>query len=404
MERKNQSESLIHPAQQRRNQVQVALFILALMAPSVGYFLDINDYQMLAENRRPAERPNWPAERKTLRAFPAAFEKHFDDHFGFRSYLIGREKRLEWLSRRSEVDVQIGSADWLFQGSANGIADQFCVRPADVVLESWVAFNLGSQERLARQGVEFHWVIAPNKHTIHPEHMPPVVQEKIAPCETARVADAFSRSGLSLLDLRQTLRSHRGEQTLFHRTDTHWNQLGAAYGVREIINRLRGNHPGMPPFSLDDYSVLIEEEPFQGNLASRLRVYGDLYTEPFLRLSPRRDVTAKMPASADPLDLRMHARKEPLVEFSTGRVELPTAVVFHDSFGFATMELLTEHFESIRFVNFLGRIDYEMLEENPPDIVISLVVEAQLLAQLNADGSPEEGLDDLALKIAAHRR
>ena len=109
MERRNQSESLIHPAQQRRNQVQFALFILALMAPSVGYFLDINDYQMLAENRRLAERPDWPAERKTRRAFPAAFEKHFDDHFGFRSYLIGREKRLEWLSRRSEVDVQIGA-------------------------------------------------------------------------------------------------------------------------------------------------------------------------------------------------------------------------------------------------------------------------------------------------------
>jgi len=403
MERESQSQSPIHPERRRRNGIKVALFVLALLTPSVGYFFDINDYQMLAENRRLAERPGWPTEREALRAFPVAFEKHFDDHFGFRSYLIGREKRLEWLGRRNEVDVQIGSGDWLFQGSANGIADQFCVRPADVVLEAWVALSLGRHERLAGQGVEFHWVIAPNKHTIYPEHMPAAARQEIAPCETERIADAFGRNGLSLLDLRQTLQSHRGEQALFHRTDSHWNQLGAAHGVREIIERLRGSHPAMPPFSLDDYSVLIEEESFQGNLASRLRVFGDLYAEPFLRLSPRRDVAAKMPASADPLDLRMHARKEPLVEFSTGRADLPTAVVFHDSFGFATMELLAEHFESIRFVNSYGLIDYEMLEENPPDIVISLVVELKLLAQPVGDRGPGEGLDHSTPKIASNR-
>ncbi len=51
------------------------------------------------------------------------------------------------------------------------------------------------------------------------------------------------------------------------------------------------------------------------------------------------------------------------------------------------MELLAEPFEPTRFVNFEGWIDYEMLVADPPDIVLSLIVEVRLLATPVADGS-----------------
>jgi hypothetical protein len=54
-------------------------------------------------------------------------------------------------------------------------------------------------------------------------------------------------------------------------------------------------------------------------------------------------------------------------------------------------------------VNSYGLIDYEMLEENPPDIVISLVVEVKLLAQPISARGPGEGLDHSTPKVASHR-
>jgi alginate O-acetyltransferase complex protein AlgJ len=371
-----------------RQRVQNLLFALALTLPAAGYWLDINDYSLLAENRRLAELPVWPSAGDELRAFPRAFERYFDDHFGFRSYLVGREKRLEWLGPRTKVEIQIGQNEWLFQGTRKSIASLSCVEPSEAILDAWLDLNRARTDRLEAQGVGYHWIVAPNKHTVHPEYLPPHIVGHSSSCEARRIATAFSDAGLPFLDLRPILFDQKGEQTLYHQTDTHWNQLGAAYAVSEITQRLRVEFPNTPTFEWSDYEVFIEDEPFEGNLAARLRVYSESYSEPFLRLARQTRAMAEISSTAAPIDLRRHSREDLIVDFSSGQIDSPTAIVFHDSFGFAAMEMLAEHFESVRFVNFHGLIDYAMVEELRPDVVLSLVVESRLLHA----PIPDEGL------------
>lgn len=372
-----------------RNRVQVVLFALVLMMPSLGYLAGVNDEQLLAENRRLADRPSWPTNAEEVQAYPAAFERHFDDHFGFRSFLVGRDKRLEWLGARTQVEIQIGLDGWLFQGFEEDLADRACVEPTDSVLADWVRLQKNRQERLDQMGIEYGWILAPNKHTVHSEYLPEEVRSKVQGCRTERLAGTFRKEALPLIDLRPVLAAKKTNRILYHQTDTHWNQLGAAFGVQEIIDRIRFEFPAVPRFSLGDYEVVVEEDSFEGNLAARLRVYGETYSENFLRLERRQgEGAARLGDAVAPIDLRVHSREDLVVEFATGHADLPTAIVFHDSFGFAAMEMLAEHFESVQFVNFRGLLDYELIEEERPDLVLSLIVELRLLESPAPDGAP----------------
>ena len=362
-----------------RARIEVVLFAVALLLPSIGYWLGWNDFALLAENRRLAERPGWPADVEALRAFPMTFERHFDDHFGFRSFLVGRDKRLAWLGRRTEVEIQVGRDGWLFQGDRQGVVEMTCTRPEDDVLASWLDLGLERQKRFESEGIAFFWAMAPNKHSLYPERLPDFARSSVESCPARDLAARLREAGVPFLDLRERLLAVRKERPLYHATDTHWNQLGAAHGVDALIESVRERFPAVPAFDWSDYDVVTEPEPFEGNLAARLRVYGEHYEEPFVRLVRRTPARARRSSTDAPIDLRVHSREDPVVEFATGREALPTAWVFHDSFGFATMELLAEHFESVRFFNSRGWIDAASFEGPRPDLVIALFVEAHLL-------------------------
>ena len=67
------------------------------------------------------------------------------------------------------------------------------------------------------------------------------------------------------------------------------------------------------------------------------------------------------------------------------------------------MELLAEHFESIRFVTSTGLIDFAMLESDPPDLVISLFLEEQPAVLAAPDESiridDESAMADLPVRV-----
>ena len=386
-----------------RDVVLIGLFAVALALPSAGYFLGLNNYELLAENRRLAELPTWPTERASAGEFPAAFEKYFDDHFGFRSYLVGRDERLKWYGARTQVDIQIGAEDWLFRGTQKSVAGMHCINPIGAILQSWVDLGERRQTRLASKDIAFYWVLAPNKHTIYPDMLPSFAQAELAECNVDRLSSALQAVVPSFLDLRDPLRQARDEKRLYPKTDTHWNEWGAAHGMKRLIEVVRSDFPSVPELSLDDFEVIVEDQPFGGDLAARLGVYGEHYDEEFVRLARKKATVARLSASTQPIDLHVHSRKDRVIEFSTGRAELPSAVVFHDSYGFATMALLAEHFESVRFVNSNGLIDFALLDSNPPDLVISLFLEGKLVSITPGDESLQEAQESEIADVGKRR-
>jgi hypothetical protein len=68
------------------------------------------------ELRELAKRPSTPRNWDELLAFPAAFEKFFDDHFGYRREMVGAFMRLKgaWLGVSPSPLVALGTNGWLY--------------------------------------------------------------------------------------------------------------------------------------------------------------------------------------------------------------------------------------------------------------------------------------------------
>ncbi len=136
--------------------------------------------------------------------------------------------------RLSPKKVVIGKNEWLFLGDkfANNVTrriqgvsqqDLEWIRSTVQRLKLW-------RERFRANGVkEFRVLVGPDKATIYPQNLPDWARPAL-PTRTDSLFDALADNGLDMVvDPRETLTRARKEhpESLYLRTDTHWNDLGA---------------------------------------------------------------------------------------------------------------------------------------------------------------------------------
>ncbi|MEI4262924.1 alginate O-acetyltransferase AlgX-related protein [Roseovarius sp. D0-M9] len=136
--------------------------------------------------------------------------------------------------------VQIGREGYLFLGDEDGevMAKTEGTWPAP----EGHALALAKALATLRRGVEdagaaFTAVIAPNKHSVYPEMLPP---EVTPPPRTVTddLISAAQDAGAPLLDLRPALRRAKDGAQAYLRTDTHWTRAGAAAGYEAMMEHL----------------------------------------------------------------------------------------------------------------------------------------------------------------------
>ena len=101
-----------------------------------------------------------------------------------------------------------------------------------------------------------------------------------------------------VLDLRPSLLAKKSAGLLYHKTDSHWNQLGAFYGDQAIVERLRAHYPQLRQLELTDFSV--ETTAHRGDLL-HMDVLFEGYMEPAPFLRPKQDLRARFVASGEPV-------------------------------------------------------------------------------------------------------
>lgn len=371
--------SELHGKQHRRNLLHGVVFLVILLLPGIGMVFGVDD-RLNAENRNLAKSPEWSWDAKIIRSFPGRFESYFDDHFGFRSWLIRTAKQVEWVYDRTEAGIAIGRDDWLYQGKEADLANSHCVQLRDEELRSWQELGRSRQDWLERSGITFIWSLAPNKHTLYPEYFP---EAAAPPRNPVCGGDLLSRRlgpemGVDFIDLRPVLLEAKATHRVYHRTDTHWNQLGAFFGARAILKRVSARFPQVSEPSLESFEVRKVVDEYGGNLSSLLSIYGLRFPEERYALAPRDGFVARPTEGTPPIDPSWDGHRKKRLVMETGRSELPTAVMVHDSFGYALMPVIAEHFERIVFLHSSGSLDFSAIDAESPDLVIALFVEAKL--------------------------
>lgn len=337
-------EAAIKTRASRSDVLLVAIFLIAITLP-LGAKLVLSDQAVAAlENRRLAKFPKLDWKKKTLEAFPGAFEKYYNDQFGFRDRLIRWHHlvKLRVLGVSPSPKVVLGKEGWMFDRDT---VQYYTASPLSVeALENWRRFLEERQRFVTAKGYPFLLAFAPLPSTIYPEYLPDVIHHEHQDSRLDQlISHLRNHSTIPIADLRESLRAAKESERLYQRTDTHWNELGAFLGYSQIMNVLAVRFPELQPLPRSAFDVRENQTP--GGDIARLMGLGDLFPEQHF-IFARQGGAAAHVAQWYPEDSRIPMG----FCMRTGDTNKPRAIVYHDSFTFESLyPFLAENFSEVWF-------------------------------------------------------
>ncbi len=383
MERSQDSSG---PWATRWRRLPAAAFLLTVLLPPLAGLVGFEGGPRLVEKRQKAQAPSRPETWEQLDSYPERFDAYYKDHFGLRDPLIlGHHWTWRKIFRVSPVPKAVlGKKGWLFLGPP--ATDYQAQRPMDEQdLAAWRNALLGYQDRLSALGIPFVFAVAPNKHTVYPEYLPPSAKAlwRTSPLDQL-LEDLRRNTDIHVVDLRPAILAAKAEgKRVYFRNDTHWTPDGdyAAYrglveGLRDTVGldqaiRERGGDQAFEPLPRSAFTE-----------SDGLRNGGDLSRLMGIRFVPEsyRDLTLTEPQASQ--RFRGPKKKGVRRQFHNGKwqdvFENPTrelrAIMLIDSFGLQLETHMAEHFRRIVYRPGVLLPD-AVLRQEKPDLVIMEMVE-----------------------------
>jgi alginate O-acetyltransferase complex protein AlgJ len=352
------------------NALLVALFVVAICVPLGMNIAGIDGADAEGENRKLNDLPAYDGTIDSIGRFGNQFGKWFEDHFGLRSDLIRWYgiTRYFWMGVSPSSNVMVGRDGWLFYSEDGGLPDYTNNEPlTERELSDWRTMIAREAAWCRARGITYLFTFTPDKHVIYPEQFTPSVKQISPLSRMDQVFTAAADTG-AMLDLRQRLIAARGQERLYHLTDTHWNQRGAYLAYEQIIEALHMRLPAVgPPLARDAFEASIRV----GNGMDLARMIGlsRVLKEEDLRLQPKagRSYTVIVPEDG------YATGGDPLIITEKPGSALPRMVMFRDSFTSSLAPFLSEHFSRAVYL-WQNNFDAQVIEQEKPDVVIHQMV------------------------------
>lgn len=356
--------------------LRIALFCVLFFLPGLLGAMGLGGWSSFVENRELASFPWSSLHAGEIGATAKGIEAFFSDHFAFRPQLIYavnraklavsavstpiiRREKNGWVFLQDLADyrdpssaqpveaVLLGKKRWMFLNDLTDYRGLSITQP--IAIENWKKAYIERERWVTRLGARFLLVIAPQKATIYPEFLPRYARRIGAHTRRRDYLDAMTRSSVPVLDLAGPLRAAKGAGQLYYKYDTHWNFLGAYFGAQAIINYLHSLSSKVPSFSDRSFTLtplLGQVQTFgdEGwyNLGVRIGV-------PFLQDQDERiELTGGWTTQ---LHISTERRRMKVYTFTKNDPNLPTIVVYADSFGYPLKQMVAEYFRRAVFVN-----------------------------------------------------
>jgi alginate O-acetyltransferase complex protein AlgJ len=227
-----------------------AILLTPFVTQVIGYTTDST-----TENRVLAPFPKISSLRE-IKLLPKMSENYVNDRFGLRRQLVHFNSLARYrLGLSSSKDVVVGKDGWLFY-TADKLMEQHTgadlFTPAE--LENWVKQMETDRDWLAKRGIPFYIVIAPDKNTIYPEKLPAYPRGAVTRID--QLAARLRSSDLEFIDPRQELfRVKAAGEMVYTPGDTHWNERGAFVAYQMLMERMQKKYPSIVPLRLDDFNI-----------------------------------------------------------------------------------------------------------------------------------------------------
>lgn len=296
-------------------------------------------------------------------------ESYCKDRAAFRNVLAHISSTLKMRLFRSspQEDKAIkGKNNWSYYTIANDAiidsyahTDLFTPEEVQKRIEGW---KLRSQQ-LARSGISYHVAIWPNKPTIYPEHLP--YQLSRLQLDTLSKLDQLvsesSAQQFELLDVRQLLFTQKSDQ-LYHKNDSHWNDLGAFYAYQALMKQMK-----LEPYQLSDFDLTWQHSSDGDLLALMGLCNSQHYTDqvPILTFKGKSTTRKIIPEDGS----------EPYFDCNLPTTD-KTLVMFRDSYSTALAPYISLHFKTSYYP--WSYYKEEVVKKLKPNYVISANVERRI--------------------------
>ena len=368
------------------SRVRVAAFFVALVTPLA--FMVSPSLRSWTGGRAVAV-PDWSWRVGAIKQYPARFQEQFDAALPFRVDVaaFARTVYIDGLSMSPVAEAILGNDGWLFYpGPAHDRVLDRHVRGSDPFsaeeLDLWADRLLARTQRFRSIGAKYVFVIAPDKESIYPEHLPAWVGRKVAPTRLDQLmAHLKSSPDVTVVDLRPSLIAEKNAATLYYKTDTHWTARGAYAAYREMMRVLA---PGFPAIATKAWET-FKPMPIERQGTDIAGMIG-LVVPPEADFEPghnpcteHRPIPIPIP---DALESKLTTPAYATRCDAPGNVD---TVIFHDSFGVALNPYLAESFRSsANFSATAGPTDlagYGVPERLKANLVVEIMVERALGAR-----------------------
>lgn len=344
------------------------LLLILLIGPIIGLFFSTDNLKN-CEKRKLADPPAFSFST----TWTHQLEAYYKDHFTLRNlttHLNNSIKNNLFKSSSKPKVVCRGKEGWIFYNSdEDQMLDSYAhnnLWSEEVLIEKTKAWGIRKND-LAKQGIQYHMAVWPNKTTIYPEYMPSRMLQQIQnpDSKTDQIVEHLSstNSPVALLDLRAKFLEKKTSEKLYHKHDSHWNALGAFYAYQAVIKSI-----GLQSLSLDDYHVKWQDEP-SGDLKDLMGLCNlDKMKEAVPKLIPKAGLKTYIKQKTKLKNTAHYSSKDASTELSI--------LIFNDSYIDAMIPFLAENFSQLYFIN----TDYneKMVLVLHPDIVLVAKVERRL--------------------------
>lgn len=329
----------------------IIVFLLLVCLPLVQMNFNIIHIKALNENRLKNPLPKLTYQGLKDSNYMKQFEKFFNDHYGFRDLFLRLNSfvDLRIFHVSSQTDVIIGKNDFLFYTPEyNDYLKQQTL--TDSQLNDIAGKIARFQNNLNAKGIDFLFVIGPNKSTIYPEYMPDQRSGKNGASNYDKLTKLFDGQKISYLNTIPLLQSLKDKYELYYKRDTHWNMVSGIFVSQEILKYLTNKHPLNSLPKVTSFSKEIKN----GDLNNMLGI--TFKTENPMPVVDFGDISVKLPKIVWPRDSFSNALLPYISPYSSELVE------FHFGKGPSSLKV---------FPCFTGTkiVIFELVERSIPNLV-----------------------------------
>lgn len=245
----------------------VVIFLLGLSLPAWQALL-----ALAPETPIPRERRTFAPKPKIddvwqVGGLPGQFARWFDDHFGFRPFLLRLKTQVDFSVFGTSARAHIGRDGWLFYRSIidrrRFEGDEYYAANGAKLVRNLVRLNHALQER----GIALLVTVNLLADRLVPDILPAAIPRlPTRPAIDETLARLQAELGPAYLDMTAVMREVMKSRRAFHKSDFHWNDPAAFAGAQVVVQRAAAL-TGLPApgyaFDLD----VVERSWDEGGLA-----------------------------------------------------------------------------------------------------------------------------------------